>query len=248
MKVNNVEYGFFNGNVEKIHFFKDGKVVGTIDTNTQYSYLVNADDYSKHSQETLQGITVDAELPSRAKKITMKKKEVCIGKDVDKQDYESCNNALYIHADLVGFEDLGEQPIDTDSDGTKQFRKAYKLHGEFTVKRRFSEKLPYVKDFKPANDETMSNYRMFPCAPSYVKGKEKENFRPCIIHSYDYMEEVKEVIVYDAYTRWEYGEEYKRKEALAEELNSIFHSKKLSHYDITALEKVFTLTRKEALK
>lgn len=206
MKVNNVEYGFFNGDVSKIHFFKDGKVVGTIDTNTQYNYLVNADDYSKHSHETLQGITVDAELPGRSKKITMKKKEICIGKDVDKQDYESCNNALYIHANLVGFEDLGEQLIDTDSDGTKQFRKAYKLHGKFTVRRHFSEKLPYVT------------------------------------------EEVKEVIIYDAYSRWEYGEEYKRKKALAEELNSIFHSKKLSHYDITALEKVFTLTRNEALK
>ena len=74
----------------------------------------------------------------------------------------------------------------------------------------------------------------------------EKKIEPCIIHSYDYEEEVKEVLVYGAKSRWEYGEEYKRKTALAEELNTIFHSKKLSRYDITALEKVFTLTRKEA--
>ena len=49
MKINNVEYGYFNGNVTKIHFFDGGKIVGTIETNTLYSYLVNPDDYSKHS-------------------------------------------------------------------------------------------------------------------------------------------------------------------------------------------------------
>lgn len=248
MKINNVEYGSFSGDVEKIHFFKDGNIIGTIETNTQYSYLVNPDDYSKHSYETLQGIIVDAKLPSRAKKITMKKKEVCIGKDVDKQDYEFCSNALYIHADLVGFEDLGEHQVEMDANGTKCFRSVYKLHGKFAVRRHFSEKLPYIKGFQPDNGEPLTNYKAFPCAPSYVTGKEKENFKPYIIHSYYYKEEVENILIYGAKSRLEYGEEYKRKKVLADELNTIFHSKKLSHHDITKLEKVFTLVRKDVAK
>jgi len=229
MKINNCEYQFAGYRI-----YKDGEVLFKSDRGYIEQKEFKGEKVDEIYGGRITGFNLKNEI-KRANKLNLNRKDNFYITEKIPYNYPPRGQVLYIHADEVEVEPLGEQKAMITTDETN-YIDTYKLtfkNGYEYAKMDYREVL---EDYKFANRREKENF---------VSVKSGVNEGKHFIREYISVTANECLVTGDYYTRKETSDFRKLAEKLAEEFKEILPHSGLSHYDLERLLKVYDIIKKK---
>jgi len=229
MKINNYEHSY-----EGIRIYKDGEVLFKSDRGYIGRHEINGEKVGTSYPDRITNFNLKNEI-KRANKLNLNRKDNFHIVEEIPYHYPSRASVLYVYADEINVESLGEMKAMVTTDETN-YIDTYKL------------------TFNSGYSYTEMDYREVPEDYKFANNKEKNNFvevdRGVNAGKY-FIREYKEVsaneciVTGDYYTKTEISDFRQNAKDLEEEFKKILPHSSLSFYDIERLLKVYNITKKK---